>query len=310
MMTFLIRGDEIVDCQPMEECFESYLERWLNSSKSFSILLSRIQTIKWSHLSLVRVLFSIRTFSINHQNQALLNDEHVKLFSTLILTSFQTYAPVLRLSAYSSILDTVIHLLDWSISSTSTSLPRFFALFDRSTFLSKHYPLISQHFSFNLRQLQTSIESYLSSEQVNPSLDGRLFSLDTDLIEYRQIVFFLDLLDIHNTDILKVIFIPIVENIRTAHQRPYMSTNTVRRSMELFSGLVQEKYFHSTNFVRDWFASTVRLIVREGLDFIKMHAVNNKDLSHTDSFYHLGETTHGLCSITHRVFNRGYSWRY
>ena len=281
---FSIRGDEIVDYQPMEECLESYLERWLNStenpSKSLSILLARIQTIKWSHLSLVRVLYSIRTFSISHQNQPLFNDEHVKLFTTLVLTSFQTYAPVLRLSAYSSILDTVIHLLDWSISSTSPSLPRFFALFDRSTFLSKHFPLISQHFSFDIRQLQTSIESYLSSDQVNPSSDTRLFSLDNDLLEYRQIVFFLDLLDIHNTDILKTIFIPIVENIRTAHQRPYMSTNTVRRSIELFSGLVQEKYFHSTNFVKDWFASTIRLIVREGLDFIKMHAVKKNDSSH------------------------------
>lgn len=298
----------------MEQCFESYLQRWLKSAdnpkKSFSVVLSRIQTIQWSHLSLVRVLYSIRTFAFNHSNQYLFDDEHVKLFSTLILTQFQTYAPVLRLSAYSSILDTVIHLLDWSISTTSTNLPRFFALFDRSTFLSKHFSIISQHFSFDLRQLQTSIDSFLSSDQSNPSIDTRLFSLDDDLLQYRQIVFFLDLLDIHNTDILKTIFIPIVENIRTAHQRPYMSIQTVQRSIELLAGLVQEKYFHSSNFVKDWFASTIRLIVREGLDFIKMHTVSSgidfsPFYSCIFSFDHLAETTHGFCSITYRIF---YCW--
>ena len=275
----------------MEHSFESYLQRWLNSAenvkKSLSIFLSRIQTIKWSHLSLVRVLYSFRTFAFNHPNQCLFDDEHVKQFSTLLFTQFQTYAPVLRLSAYSSILDTVIHLLDWSISTTSTSLPRFFALFDRSTFFSKHFPIISQHFTFDLRQLQTSIDSFLSSDQSNPSPDTRLFSLDADLLQYRQIVFFLDLLDIHNTDILKTMFIPIVENIRTAHQRPYMSIQTVRRSIELLTGLVQEKYFHSSNFVKDWCASTIRLIVREGLDFIRMHVVSSeKPFSNILAFCH------------------------
>ncbi len=262
----------------MEQSFESYLERWLtstaNPSQCLLTFLSRIQIIKWSHLSLERVLYSFRMFALTRQNSCLFNDEHVKLFSTLILTQFQTYAPVLRLSAYSSILDIAIQLFDWSIAPTSSSLLRFFALFDRSTFLSKHFQVISERFSFDTRRLQTLIEEFITSEESNPSPDTRLFSIDNDFLQFRQIVFLLDLLDIHNTDILKTIFIPIVENIRTAHQRPYMSINTVRRSIELFSGLVQEKYFHSSNFVKDWFSSTIRLIVREGLDFIKMHAVS------------------------------------
>jgi hypothetical protein len=273
----------------MEQPFQSYLERWLNSAENpgqcLLIFLSRIQTIKWSHLSLVRVLYSFRTFALTHQNQCLFNDEHMKLFSSLILTQFNTYAPVLRLSAYSSILDIVIYLLDWSIATTSSSLLRFFALFDRSTFLSKHFQIISDHFSFNTRQLQTLIEEFLSSDESNPSPDNRLFSIDNDLLQYRQIVFLLDLLDIHNTDILKTIFIPIIENIRTAHQRPYMSINTVQRSIELFSGLIQEKYFHSSNFVKDWFSSTIRLIVREGLDFIKMHPVSKIIVLHIHSLF-------------------------
>jgi len=226
--------------------------------------------ITWSHLSFVRVLYSFRTFSLIHQNQSLLNDEHIKIFSSLILTQFNTYAPVLRLSAYSSILDIVINLLDWSISS---NLLRFFAFFDRSIFLSKHFSIISNHCSFNIRQLQILIEEFLSSDELNTSPNIRLFSTDNDLFYYRQIAFLLDLLDIHNTDILKTVFNPLIENIRTAYQRPYMSINNVRRSIELFLGLIQENYFHSSNFVKNWFSSNIRLIVREGLDFIKIHSV-------------------------------------
>jgi len=55
-----------------------------------------------------------------------------------------------------------------------------------------------------------------------------------------------------------------------------MSINRVRRSIELFSCLIQENYFHSSNFIKSWFTSSIRLIVREGLDFIKMHSVRNK----------------------------------
>ena len=224
-------------------------------------------------MSLVRVLYAFRTFSITHQNQCLLNDEHIKIFSTVMLTQFQTYAPVLRLSAYSSILDIVINLFDWSTCLTSSNLLRFLAFFDRSKFLSKHFPLLSNHFSFNIRQLQTLIEEFLASDELHISPDTRLFSVDNDLLQTRQIAFLLDFLDIHNTDVLKTIFIPLMENIRTAHQRPYMSINNVRRSMELFSALIQEHYFHSSTFVKDWLSSTLRLIVREGLDFIKMHCV-------------------------------------
>jgi hypothetical protein len=237
------------------------------------MFLSRIQTIQWSHLSLVRVLYSFRTFASTHQNQCLFNDEHIKIFTSIILTQFQTYAPVLRLSAYSSIFDIVINLLDWSISSTSSNLLRFLAFFDRSTFLAKHFQILSNHFSFNLKQLQISIEEFLSSDESNTPSNTRLFSIDNDLLQCRQIAFLLDLLDIHNTDILKTLFLPLIENIRTVHQRPYMSINNVRRSIELFSGLLQETYFHSSNFIKDWFSSTIRLIVREGLDFIKMHSV-------------------------------------
>ncbi|CAF0979391.1 unnamed protein product [Rotaria sordida] len=272
-----LKGEEINDSQPMEQCLESYLERWLNHvenpSSSLLTFLSRIQTIKWSHISLVRVLYSLRTYALKHQNQSLLNDEHIKIFSSLILTQFHTYAPVLRLSAYSSIFDTVIYLLDWSISSISLNLLRFFALFDRLTFLSKHFQMILNHFSFDIRQLKTFIEEFLSSEDLNTSLDTRLFSLDNTLLEYRQIVFLLDLIDIHNTDILKIIFNPLIENIRTAYQRPYMSINNVQKSIELFLGLIQENYFHSLNFVKDWLSSSIRLIVREGLNFIKIHSI-------------------------------------
>ncbi|CAF3362998.1 unnamed protein product [Rotaria socialis] len=201
-------GEEISDSQSMELCLESYLERWLNVAENLSscllALLSRLQTIKWSHLSLVRVLYSLQTFALNHQNQSLLNDEHIKIFSSLILTQFNTYAPVLHLNA---------------------------------------------------------------------SLDTRLFSLDNTLLEYRQTAFLLDLLDIRNTDILKTIFNPLIENIRTAYQRPYMSINNVRRSIELFSGLIQENYFHSSNFIKDWLSSSIRLVVRESLNFIKIHSI-------------------------------------
>ncbi|CAF1528436.1 unnamed protein product [Rotaria magnacalcarata] len=272
-----LKGEEISDSQPMEQCLESYLERWLNHIENPSIcllaLLSRIQTIKWSQLSLVRVLYSLRTFALTHQNQSLLNDDHIKIFSSIILTQFHTYAPVLRLSAYASILDIVINLLNWSISSVSPSLLRFFAFFDRSTFLSKHFQTISTYFAFNIRQLQTLIEEFLVSEDFNSSLDTRLFSLDNTLMEYRQIAFLLDLIDTHNTDILKAIFNPLIENIRTAYQRPYMSINNVRRSIELFSGLIQEHYFHSSNFIKDWLSSSIRLVVREGLNFIKIHCI-------------------------------------
>jgi hypothetical protein len=227
-------------------------------------------------VSLVRVLYSFRTFALVHQNQSLFNDEHIKLFSTLILTQFQTYAPVLRLSAYASILDIVINLLDWSVSSISTNLLRFFAFFDRSTFLSKHFQTISNRFLFDNRQLQILIEEYLSLDSSNVSSDTRLFSIDNDLLQTRQIAFLLDLLDIHNTDIIKIIFNPLIENIRTAYQRPYMSIDIVRRSIELFSSLIQENYFHSTIFVKDWFSSSIRSIVREGLNFIKTNSVRKK----------------------------------
>ncbi|CAM4977170.1 unnamed protein product [Rotaria socialis] len=209
-----LKGEEISDSQSMELCLESYLERWLNVAENLSscllALLSRLQTIKWSHLSLVRVLYSLQTFALNHQNQSLLNDEHIKIFSSLILTQFNTYAPVLQ---------------------------------------------------------------FLSSEDLNASLDTRLFSLDNTLLEYRQTAFLLDLLDIRNTDILKTIFNPLIENIRTAYQRPYMSINNVRRSIELFSGLIQENYFHSSNFIKDWLSSSIRLVVRESLNFIKIHSI-------------------------------------
>ncbi|CAF3748360.1 unnamed protein product [Rotaria socialis] len=209
-----LKGEEISDSQPMELCLESYLERWLNVAENLSscllALLSRLQTIKWSHLSLVRVLYSLQTFALNHQNQSLLNDEHIKIFSSLILTQFNTYAPVLQ---------------------------------------------------------------FLSSEDLNASLDTRLFSLDNTLLEYRQTAFLLDLLDNRNTDILKTIFNPLIENIRTAYQRPYMSINNVRRSIELFSGLIQENYFHSSNFIKDWLSSSIRLVVRESLNFIKIHSL-------------------------------------
>lgn len=302
----------------MEQCFESYLERWLdqvdNPSKRISLifikflfislgaclltLLSRIQSIKWSHLSLVRVLYSVRTFALTHQDKPLLNDEHIKIFSSLILTQFHTYAPVLRLSAYSSILDIVINLLDWTISSTSTNLLRFFALFDRPTFISKHFQKISHNFSFNLRQLQTYIEEYLSSEDFDSLLDVKLFSLDNNLIAYRQIVFLLDLLDIHNTDTLKTLFIPLIENIRTAHQRPYMSINNVRKSIELFTVLLQENYFQSSHFIKDWLSPSMRLIAREGLSFIKMHSVREPELIRLDylnPFCYIDQTTNGIC---------------
>jgi len=242
--------------------------------------LSRIQTINWSHVSLVRVLYSFRTFALANQNRSLLNDGHIQIFSSLILTQFHTYAPVLRLSVYSSILDIVINLFDWSTSSTSSNLLRFFAFFDRSTFLIKYFPTLSNHFSFNIRQLQTLIEEFLSSDSLNTSSDTRLFSTDNDLLQYRQIAFLLDLLDIHNTDILKATFLPLIENIRTAYQRPYMSINNVRRSIELFSGLIQENYFHSSNFVKDWFSSSIRLIVREGLNFIKINCVRKICMSY------------------------------
>ncbi|CAF5154616.1 unnamed protein product, partial [Rotaria sp. Silwood1] len=138
---------------------------------------------------------------------------------------------------------------------------------------SKHFQIILNHFVFDIRQLQTFIEEFVSSEDLNTSLDTRLFSLDNNLLEYRQIAFLLDLIDIHNTDILKTIFNPLIENIRTAYQRPYMSINNVRKSIELFSGLIQENYFRSSNFVKDWFSSSIRLIVREGLNFIKIHSI-------------------------------------
>jgi hypothetical protein len=59
-----------------------------------------------------------------------------------------------------------------------------------------------------------------------------------------------------------------------------MSINNVRRSIELFSGLIQENYFHSSNFVKDWFSSSIRLIVREGLNFIKINCVRKIRMSY------------------------------
>lgn len=252
---------------------ENFIPTFFFLGSCLLTFLSRLQTIKWSQLSLARVLYSLRTYSITHQNEALVEDEHIKIFSTLILTQFHTYGSILRLSSYSSILDIVINLVNWSISSTLNNLLKFFAFFDRSTFLSKHFTIISNNYLLNHRQLHNLIEEFLSFDELNSSIDNRLFSTDYDLLSIRQIVFLLDLLDIHNTDLLKTIFNPLIENIRTAYQRPYMSINNVRRSIELFTGLIQENYFHSSNFIKNWFITTIRLIVREGLDFIKLHCV-------------------------------------
>jgi hypothetical protein len=155
------------------------------------------------------------------------------------------------------------------------------SFFDRSIFLTKHFHLISNHFVFDIRQFQILIEEFLSSDSSINSSNNRLFSLDNDLLQCRQIAFLLDLLDIHNTDILKTIFNPLIDNIRTAHQRPYMSISSVQRSIELFSCLMHENYFHSSNFVKDWFSSSIRLIVREGLNFIKIHCVRQICISNT-----------------------------
>ena len=212
----------------------------------------------------------MRTFAILHRNQGLINDEHIRIFSSLIFTQFHNYAPVLRLSVYLSIFDIVIYLIDWSKSS---NLSRFFALFDRTTFLSKHFQTILDHFSFNLNELQTFIEEFLSSDDSSSLSDTRFFSLDSLLLQHRQVAFLLDLVDIHNIDTLKTIFNPLFENIRTAYQRPYMSINYVRKSIELLSSLMQENYFHSSNFIKDWLSSSIRLITREGLNFIKLHSV-------------------------------------
>ncbi|UJR37543.1 hypothetical protein I4U23_030245 [Adineta vaga] len=272
-----LKGDEITECQSMEQYLESYFERWLNSTSNPSACLltffSRIQTVKWSQTSLVRLLYSFRTFAITNPNRSYFNDEHIKVLSTVLLTQFNTYAPVLRLSGYSSILDIVINLFDWSIASKSSNLLRFLTFFDRSTFLSKHFSNISSHFLFDIRQLQNLIEEFLSSDSINTLSNVRLFSFDNDILKTRQIAFLLDLLDIHNIDILKTVFHPLIENMRTAYQRPYMSSNHVRRSIELFSNLIQENYFHSSNFVKDWFSSSIRLITREGLNFIKINSL-------------------------------------
>lgn len=238
------------------------------------LLLTRFQTIKWSHLSLVRVLHSLRTFAVTHQNQPLIHEEHVKQFTSLIITQFHTFAPVLRLSAYSSILDIVISLFNWSIASTSNVFLRFLTFFDRSTFLSKQFPMIFEHFPSDLRRLQDLIEEFLNADLSNNSSDMRLFSMETNLLQSRQIIFLLDLLRTNNTDQLKILFNPLLENIRTAHQRPYMSVDYVRRSIELFTMLIEETYFHSSNFVKDWLSSSLRSIVREGLNFIKLHSVS------------------------------------
>ena len=277
----------------MEQCFQSYLERWLKSAEQPSktdwfsawnlivstrgdclrVFLSRLQTVKWSQVSLVRVLHCLRGFALAHPDRVLLHDEHIQMLSSLILTQFHTYAPVLRLAAYSSILDIVTRLLDWSISSTSTNLLRFFAAFDRSTFLCKHFQTISSHYAWNIRQLQVSIEEFLAADSVSSTTPGRVFAIDNDLIQSRQIAFLLDLLDPHNTDVLKTLFNPLLDNIRTAYQRPYMSIDQVRRLIELFAALLQETYFHSVNFVKEWLSSSLRLITREGLNFIKLHVV-------------------------------------
>lgn len=292
-----IRGDEINDSQPIEQCLEVYLHQWLSSTSNpgscLLTLLTRIQTIKWSQLSLERFLYSFRRYSQTHSNQSLLNDEHIKIFLSLILTHFHTYAPVLRLSIYSSIVDIVVNLFNWSTCSTSTNLLRFLAYFDRSKFLSKDIPLLSQHFSFDLRQIQTLLDEFLSSEESNSSPDTRLFSIDGDLIQTRQIAFLLDLLDNQNVDILKSLFLPLMENIRTVHQRPYMSTNNVRRSIELFHYLNQEHYFHSTNFVKNWLSANLRLIVREGLDFSKAHCASEPMVSTRLSIVFLTVGNHG-----------------
>ena len=265
----------------MEHYIESYLERWLNStpnpSNTILTFFSRIQATKWSQISLVRVLYSFRAFAVSNQNRALLNDEHIKVLSTLILTQFHTFAPVLRLSAYKSLLDSVVELFDWSTCSTSSHLLKFLAFFDRPVFLSKHFSNISSHLTFDIRQLQNLIAEFLSSDSTTTVSNTRLFSTDNDLLQIRKIAFLLDLLEIPNTDVLKTVFHPMIENIRTAYQRPYMSINNVRRSIELFSGLIQETYFHSSNFVKDGFSSSMRSITREGLSFIKTNCVRKID---------------------------------
>jgi hypothetical protein len=225
------------------------------------------------------MLHSLRTVALIHQNRVLFHDEHIQLLTSLILTQLHTFAPVLRLAAYSSILDSVIYLLDWSISSASSHLLRFFAFFDRSIFLAKHFPLISTHFSWNIRQIQLLIEEFLACDTSVSSLNMKLFSIDQDLLQARQIVFLFDLIDIHNTDLLKILLNPLLEKIRSAYQRPYVSIDHVRRSIELLSILIHEIYFHSSNFIKDWLSCNLRSIAREGLNFIKMNSVSKQTVS-------------------------------
>jgi hypothetical protein len=75
-----------------------------------------------------------------------------------------------------------------------------------------------------------------------------------------------------------------------------MSINTVRRSIELFTYLIQENYFHSSNFVKNWLTTTIRLIVREGLDFIRMHCVRKINIYqiYLSFFNHIDQTTNDL----------------
>ena len=134
---------------------------------------------------------------------------------------------------------------------TSINLIRFFAFFDRHVFLSSHFHTISFHFPFNSKEFQLAIDEFLSSDSSNSSLDTRLFSFDPDLLQCRYIAFLLDLTDLNNTDVLKTIFEPLIENIRTAHERPYMPIDNVRRSIQLFDGLIHETYFHSSTYVKN-----------------------------------------------------------
>lgn len=267
---------------------------------------------KWAHFSSVRFFHSVREFSLKNREKPLFNEEVLKILSSLILNEFETFAPVFRLSIYSSIFDATLNLIDWSIVPNSNQFVRFVSLFDRSTFVSKHFQSISKHFSPNLRQIQNFIEEFLSSENLFFFNENRIFSVNDDLSLFRQIVFLLDLVDIHNTDVLKTLLSPILENIRTAYQRPYTSVDRIRRSIELFHGLINEHYFHSINFIKDWISSSLRLIVREALSFVKLHAVsrNQIDFDASTSPEILGQTTGYFRSVGFGVSSRRKSRRH
>ncbi|CAF1228447.1 unnamed protein product [Didymodactylos carnosus] len=237
-------------------------------------LLQQLLIIKWSHNSFVYVIRSLRMYSLLNSSLTILTDEHIKLLY-LILTKLSTYAPILRLSIYSYILDIVLNLVDWTNISFFCLL-NLFSLYDRQLFLlnDKYESVILFHCSklFSVDYLKMKIDEYLTITENSLNEESSIFSFETNRPRHRQIVLLIDLLRFNKKEeIIKQNFDHLFENIRTVCQRPYMSKERVNKSIELIMGLDNELF--QSELDKNWLTTNIKSIVNDGLNYIKMELI-------------------------------------